>query len=105
MKSQQKFHRSLIQPTPYESSLMVTSPKISEYGEIHEIKQIEHENTKMYIKINKKGMNLFSPDALKNLNRGPKTPINGSIGLIESDFSRNNEGDSRYNNQFRNSRG
>jgi hypothetical protein len=96
MKAQQKFHRSVIQAAPYESSLMVTSPKMSEYGEIHEIKQIEHENTKMYIKINKKGMGLFSPDALKNLNRGPKTPINGSLGLIESDYSRNNEGENRY---------
>jgi hypothetical protein len=84
---------------------MVTSPKMSEYGEIHEIKQIEYENTKMYIKINKKGMNLFSPDALKNLNRGPKTPINGSLGLIESDYSRNNEGDNRYANQLRHSGG
>jgi len=83
---------------------MVTSPKMSDYGEIQEIKQIEHENTKMYIKINKKGMTLFSPEALKNLKRGPKTPINGSLGFIESDFSRNNEGEGRYTNQFMHSR-
>ena len=79
--------------------MMITTPKISENGEAQEIKQIEHENTKMYIKINKRGMTLFSPEVLRNLSRVPKTPINGSMNLGESDYSRLNDGEIRYSNQ------
>ena len=61
---------------------------------------MEQENTKVYIKLNNRGMGLFSPEVLKNLNRGPKTPINGSIDMIDSDFSRNNDEDKRFKNQI-----
>ena len=61
---------------------------------------MEHENTKLYIKINKRGMTLFSPEILKNLSKGPKTPVNGSMNLYESDYSRNNDKETGYSNQM-----